>query len=172
MQYCVVRLLDSLFALSCTIILWIFFLGVRWTLLAISSCWFFFMNCGDHFPCWCLTELCVGLCFRVHLLSFYWWACPCQLYPSPLFSLMGEACNFTYLLILRIFVLNKEFFSNYFGQCLEWFHRLHIWLLHLFGPCFYIPVCFLTLVPRGSLLIFRSGLAGLGRRGSFVCWHV
>ena len=80
-------------------------------------------DCWDHFPCWWLAELCVRLCFRVHLLSFndgrirvhplsfHWWA---KLITS-------RNCLFHVF-----FVLNKEFFSNYFGQCLEWFHRLHM----------------------------------------------
>ena len=61
---------------------------------------------------------------------------PC---PSPLFSLMGEACNLTFLFILRIFLLNMKFFSYYFGLCLEWFHRLHIWSLTSSLPVFIFP---------------------------------
>ena len=91
------------------------------------------MTCGDHFPCWCLAELCVGLCFRVHLLSFndgrvrvhplsfHWWA---KLITS-------RNCLF------HVFCLNKEFFSNYFGQCLEWFHRKNVTIKCEDGPCLY-----------------------------------
>ena len=49
---------------------------------------------------------------------------------------MGEA-DTSRNCLFHVFCLNKEFFSNYFGQCLEWFHRLQIRLLHLLGPCIY-----------------------------------
>ena len=126
-------------------------------------------DCWDHFHCWWLAELCVELCVRVYPLSFHWLACSC---PSPLFSLMGEACILTFLFTLRILFWIWNFFGYYFWLYFIWLYSLHIWSLTSFRLLFLISfVSWLLLGTQGSLLIFRSGLAGLRHRGSIVCWH-
>ena len=107
--------------------------------------------------------------------------CPC---PSPLFSLIGVFVSIASLftdgrslhphvfVYSAYFVLNMKFFSYYFWLYFIWLYPLHIWSLTSFRLLFLISfVSWLLLGTQGSLLIFRSGLAGLRHRGSIVCWH-
>ena len=87
-------------------------------LFANSFCCFFFMSYGDHISCWWLAELCVELRFH-----------PC---PSPLFSLMGEACTLTFK-YPTYFVLNMKFFSYYLGLCFELFQSSSNLIVDIFS---------------------------------------
>ena len=125
-------------------------------------------DCWDHFHCWWLAELCVELCVRVYPLSFHWLACSC---PSPLFSLMGEACILTFLFTLRILFWIWNFFGYYFWLYFIWLYSLHIWSLTSFRPVLY-SLSFLTTVGySGFALDIWSRLVVLRYKDNMVCWH-
>ena len=167
MQYCVVRLLDSLLGLSCTIMLWIFFSELGKTCLQFRLV---------DSSLWLLGSLSLLMTRRTMCRA----VCPCL---SPLFSLIGVSVSipslFTdgrslhphVLVYSTYFVLNMTFFSYYFVLCFELFQPLRIWSLTSFRPVLY-SLSFLTTVGySGFALDIWSRLVVLRYKDNMVCWH-